>query len=824
MPTSLRDLHRAARQLCKSPGFSLTVILALALGIGATTAIFSLVEGILLRPLPYAEPDRLVMLGDLIGNVRVLPVTAREIATYTTATSAFSSVAGFASTSYELSGMGAPDQVDAVRANAGVFPTLGVQPVLGRTFTRQEEDAHQLLAVISDGMWLNRFHRDPRVIGDSITLDGKAYTIIGVMGRDFDFPIGQGSLHPTELWVPLSLTAGELSDEQEGVWGFHLIARLKPGVSMRQGAEDAERVSRLVMQGFPARMSQIRIRGDVRGLREFYVEDARPLLRGLFLAVAAVLLIACVNVAGLMLVRSIRRRRDYAVRLALGARPAAILRESVFEGLLLSGAGGLVGLALVMVAIRSAPHLLPESMPRVDAIAMDPAVGAFAVVLALLTGAVCSLAPAFAALKTNLTEGLKEGAKNLSGSAGHAWLRSGLMVLEIAIALVLVNTSAAFLRSYRKMLAVDPGFRPDHVLVAGYTLPLLQYPTGTAASAFRHEVMERLAAKPGVTAVGAGNTIPGSGLIGGAAYTIEGVPVNQWKLKFAMFAMTDGEYFRALGIPLVEGRFFTPDDREGAPRVMIVNQSMAKHSWPGQSAIGKRMHVGNPQKGMPWATVVGVVGDSKGGPRDQPAGDQWYAPELQPETFYGDDYKDTLTSRAGGFLVVRSIFPPEQMAETLRATVASVDPHLTLRPVEPMTTVMSGVEAPRRFNTGLISGFTLVALLLAVTGIYAVVAFSVSMRTQEMAIRVALGAPRANIVRLVLISGARLGAAGCVLGILGSWAAARLVQRFLFGVSATAPVTYAVGVAILFALVLLASALPAARAAKCDPIGALRAM
>ncbi len=823
MPASFRDLRRAARQLRNSPGFSLTVILALALGIGATTAIFSLIEGILLRPLPYADPDRVVMLGDHIGNSPTLPVTAREIVTYTRATTAFAALGGYAFTSFELSGSQTPEHINAIRLNAGVFTALGVQPALGRVFTPHEEDGRQLLAVISYRLWLNRFHRDPGVLGRSISLDRKTYTVIGVMPRDFDFPVAVGSLHPTQLWVPLSLTTGELSDLNAGNWGYHMVARLNDGVSLRQAAEDADRVSRLVMQSFPATMAAIRIRGDVKGLREFYVGETRPLLRSLFLAVAAVLGIACVNVAGLMLVRSIWRRRDYAVRLALGARSSVIVRESLLEGLLLSCAGGFCGLLLVFVAIRSAPRLLPQSMPRVDSIAMDPAVASFAVLLALITGALCSLVPAVAVLRINLTDGLKEGAKNLSGSASHAALRSLLVVVEIAMALVLLNTSVAFVRSYQKMLAVDPGFRPDHVLVAGYTLPLFQYPTETSARAFRREVMEKLAQRPGVTSVGTGNTIPASGLIGGAAYTVEGEPVSQWKLKFAQFVIIDGDYLRAMGIPLREGRIFTPDDRAGAPLVIVVNESMARDRWQGQSAVGKRMHVGNPQKGLPWATIVGVVGDTKGGSRDQPAGDQWYAPEDQPTTLYGNDYKETLTSRAGGFIVVRSIFPPEQMAQTLRATVAEIDPHLTLERIQPMSAVMADVEAPRRFNTGLISGFALGALLLALTGIYAVVAFSVSMRVQEIAIRMALGAQRANIARLVLISAAKLGLAGCVLGVLGSLAAARLVQSFLFGVSATAPLLYVLGVGIIFVLVLVASALPAVRAAASDPIESLRA-
>ena len=824
MQTFFRDLRNAARQLRKSPGFSLTVVLALALGIGATTAIFSLVEGVLLRPLPFADPERLVMLGEHIGSSPHTAVSARDVVTYSRAASAFSALGGFATFTYELSGDDNPEQIEVGRFNASVFPTLGVQPQLGRTFTQQEEDAHQFLAVISDRLWQDRFHRDPIITGRSILLDRKTYTIIGVMPGSFEFPLGRGTLHPIQLWLPLSFMPEQLSDLEAGNFRYQMVARVRDGITLRQAAEDAQRVSRQIMANYPSSMSAIHIRGDVTPLRDFFMADMRPVLRTLFLAVATVLLVACFNVAGHMLVRSIRRRRDVAVRLALGARSGAIVRESVFEGLLLSGAGALVGLAFVATAVRSAPHLLPQSMPRVEAIAVDPAVASFAILLALATGVLCSLAPAFAALRTNLTDSLKDGAKTTSATLSHGWLRSALVVVEIAAALVLLNTSAAFLSSYQKMLSVDPGFRPDHVLVAAYQLPLSQYPTAASTEAFNHAVLENLDARPGVAASGIGNTIPASGLVGGASYTIEGEPESQWKLKFAMFYITDGDYFGAMGISLRDGRLFTDNDRAGTPPVILVNESMAKHCWPGQRAVGKRMHVGNPKKGLPWATVVGVVADTKGASRDEPNGDQWYAPLQQPAILYGSDYKENLTNPAGGFLVLRSTFPPEQMARTLRASVAEIDPRLALEQIQSMDDVLANVEAPRRFNTDLISAFALGALLLAITGIYAVVAFSVSMRTQEIAIRLALGAQRGNIVRLVLLSGAKLGVSGCALGVLGSFATARLVKSFLFGVSATEPVIYVAGVAIILTLVLLASALPAARAASSDPVKSLHAI
>ena len=824
MQTLLQKLRYPMRRLIKNPGFTLTVVLILALGIGATTAVFSLVEGVLLRPLPFRNPDRLVILGDHVGGNSGIGVTAREIGTYARATSAFSSVGGYSTAQYEISGGATPQTVDAARFTAGVFPTLGVQLILGRFFTRQEEDAHEPLAVIGYALWMNRYHRDPHVLGASISLDRKAYSIIGVMPRNFEFPLRAGRLDRTQLWVPMSLTAEELSAQNAGYWGYGMVARLKDGVTLRQGKADANRVAQEIMRNFPAGMSAIHIRGDAAPLREFVVAGARPLLRILFLAVSIVLLIACANVAGLLLVRAIRRRREYAVRLALGARSSTIVLESVFEGLMLSLAGGLLGLAFAAAAIRLALHVLPESMPRIDSIHIDATVSAFALLLALMTGALCSLAPAFAAMRTSLIQSLKEGVSTGTGATSHTWLRSALVVSEIAIALVLLNLSGAFLRSFEKMRAVDPGFRPDHVLVAGFELPIDQYSTDASAGAFNRSVIERLEQKPGVVAAGITSFLPATAFTAMTAYTIEGQPAEGWKLKFAAFTSTEGDYFRAMGIPLLEGRTFTASDSSGAPLAIIVNQSMARDCWPGQRAIGKRMHVGSPRKAMPWATVVGVVADTKGGSPDQPSGDQWYVPAEQPATLDGSNSGGILTHPAGGYIVLRSALPPDQMIQSLRATVSGIDPLLALQHVEPMKDVISNIEAPRRFNTGLITGFALGALLLAITGIYAVVAFSVSLRAQEIAIRMALGSQRRGIAWLVLRSGAKMALFGCGLGVLGSLALSRFVGSFLFDVSATSPAIYIAGVVIMMLIALLGSALPAARAASTNPVEALRSI
>jgi len=816
-----QDLRFGVRMLRKSPGFTATAVLTLALGIGATTAIFSLVEGVLLRPLPFRDAGRLVLLGDHLGGRPGMSVRAREIATYTNAAQAFSSLGGYITASFEVSGGAQPEQIDAARLNSGLFPTLGVEPLLGRVFTRQEDDARQPVAVISYALWSERFHHDPHVLGTSIVLDRKAYSVIGVMPRSFAFPLGAGRLNQTQVWVPLSLTPEELSDQHSGFWGYHMIARLKDGVSSSQAAQDADRVARQIMHDLPASMSAIHIQGDVRPLRETVVEEIRPVLQTLFLAVVVVLLIACANVSSLLLVRAIRQRREYAVRVAIGASPVRIVRESAVQGLSLSVGAGLLGLALAAIAIRATIHFLPDSMPRIDSVSIDPIVAGFALCVAIASGVLCSLAPAFAALRTNSIENLKEGAHTGRGAESHARLRSVFVVSEIAIALVLLTVSCAFVRSLQKMQAVDPGFRTDHAVIAGYQLPLAQYATQESVGVFNRAVVEKLSSQPGVTAVAISNAVAASDFSPQSAFTVEGVSSENWQLKFAAFTSVYGDYFGAMGIPLLEGRIFTRHDNGAAPLVIVVSQSMAKDCWPGQSAIGKRMHVGNPQKPLPWATVIGVVADTKM-PRDVESVDQWYTPMEQPATLFGQGPPGNLSGPPSGYISMRTALDPANMTQTLRSAVAEIDPLLAVQDVQTVTDAVATLEAPRHFNTDLMTMFAAIALVLAITGIYAVMAFSVSQRRQEIAIRMALGAQRPGIARLVLISGAKLALFGCGLGIVGSLAIARLIDTFLFGVSPTDPLIYLICVLLTIVATLLASALPAFRAASTHPAEALR--
>src|SRR6201999_1392576 len=479
------DLKLVFRQLRQSPGFTVTAVLMLAFGIGATTAIFSIVEGVLLRPLPFPESDRLMVLADRIqeadlGGNGEAGVTVPDIRAYTRDTKSFASLGGYKFTAYELASTGEPAYVNASRLTAGVFSALRVQPLLGRVFTTEEDEHSQQVAVLSYATWQSRFHGDRQILGTKVLLDRKPYVVIGVMPRNFEFPLVPGLLNRAELWVPMSFIPQELSSSAAANWSYQMVGRLRPGVSPTQARDDAERVAQEIMRNYPANMASLHISSVVRPLHEETIEQSRPLLRTLFLAVAVVLLIACVNLAGLMLVRAIRRQREFAVRLALGARAAVLLRQAILESLVLSAAGGILGLALAGAVLRVGRTLLPESLPRINEIALNWNVVGFALLLGVMTGLLCGAAPAFAALRTNVNGTLKEGGRSGSAGGGHARLRSALVVAEIAIALVLLTASGLLLRSFEKMRSVDLGFRPEHVTTASYSLPQQQYATQPA--------------------------------------------------------------------------------------------------------------------------------------------------------------------------------------------------------------------------------------------------------------------------------------------------------------------------------------------------------
>jgi predicted permease len=582
-------------------------------------------------------------------------------------------------------------------------------------------------------------------------------------------------------------------------------------------------VAQEIMRNYPAFMTSLHISSVVRPLHEETVEQARPLVRTLFLAVAVVLLIACANLAGLMLVRAIHRQREVAVRLALGARVVALLRQAILESLILSVSGGLLGLAFAALALRVGRNLLPESLPRISEISLNSNVVGFALLLAVVTGVLCGLAPAFAALRTSVNDTLKEGGRSGSTSGVHTRLRSALVVAEIAVALLLLTASGLLLRSFEKMRSVDLGFRPGHVTAAAYSLPQKQYTTQPAVDAFNKELLLRLQRLPGAQAAGLTSFFPASGNNSNETFLVDGyVPPKGAKMNLATPAVVMGDYFRSMGIPLLRGRTFTEADRPGAPLVVIVNHKLAEHFWRNQDPIGKRLRIGMQETQTPWLTVVGEVADVKLSSPDADTKEQFYQPVEQAEESIGSLASPTDLNGNGGYVVMRSVLPPEQMENALRAAVRSIDPQLPLTQVQTMEQAVSDSEAPRRFNTVLITSFAFAAVLLAVLGIYSVIAFSVASRVQEMAIRMALGSQRSGIMRLILFSGTKLAVIGCIIGLAGAAAASGLLRSFLFGVSPFDPPVLILAAIAVFLLALTASAIPAHRAASIDPMQALR--
>jgi len=826
MESLLQNIRYALRQLRKSPGFTLTAVLTLAFGIGATTAIFSIVEGVLLRPLPFPEPGRLVTLGDVLEGVKygadAPGVTAPGVRIYMRDTRSFSSLGGYQSSTYELSGAGEPAEINAARLTASMFPVLGVWPLVGRGFTQQEDEESEQVALLSYQTWQSRFHGDPQILGRKILLDRKPYEIIGVMPREFEFPLVPGQLNRSELWVPVSFTQAELV-QGAGNWGYYMVGRLKPGVTPAQAQQDAADAAREIMRNFPPALSSRRIHPAVQPLEETTVAQARPLVRTLFLAVTVVLFIACANLAGLLLVRVIRRRREISVRLALGASGAAIVRQSLVEALVLSISGGLLGLALAWVALRVGVSFLPETLPRVSSINLNWQVVAFALGLAVLTGLLCGLLPAFAAARTGVHEALKEGGRTGSAGGGHARLRSSLVVAELAVALVLLMASGLLLRSFEKMRSLGLGFHTDHTLTAAYNLPRQQYSTQSAIDGFNLTMRNRLEQLPGVQAVGVTSMLPAAGMEFSGTFTPQGyVPPKGAGLNLAWIPQVMGDYFQAQGIAMIRGRDFTSADREGAPLVVIVNRTLAEHYWPGQDPIGKRLHRGPKEADLPWLTVVGEIGDVKELAADVPTEEQFYIPASQAKADAGSFAPPGMLTGRGGSIVVRGQLPPEQMANSLLAVVHSLDPQLPLTQVEAMDRVVSEGQAPRRFSTALISAFAGAAIVLALLGIYSVIAFSTALRTQEMAIRLALGSQRSSILRMILVSGAKLGLAGCAIGAIAAAFATRLLRSLLFQVDTLDPTVLVLAIVSILLLAVAASVIPARRAASVEPMEALR--
>jgi putative ABC transport system permease protein len=808
MNTLWQDLRFGVRMLAKSPGFALVAVAALALGIGANTAIFSVVNTVLLRPLPFAQPERLVTviprderdgsLGDAHSYPNFTDLRAQK--------QLFEAAAAYSAANSFLLGSDEPELLRGLVTSADLFPMLGVRPALGRTFTAEEDKpGAQRVIVLSDGLWRRRFNADPAIVGKSITLTSGPITVIGVMPPGFKYPVGMAKV---DYWLPLvpNVQPGTLTER--GAVFLAVVARVRAGATLQQAQAELNRTSQQLAAAYPD--SNTALGFMLRPLHEELVGDVRPALYVLLAAVGFVLLIACANVANLLLARAAARQREIAVRVALGASRWRIVRQLLTESLLLALAGGGLGLLLAMWGLDLLIAAAPQNIPRLHEAALDPVVLAFTVGVSLLTGVVFGLAPALQATKTDFNEALKEGGRSGGEGLRQNRLRAVLVVAEVALSLVLLVGAGLLMQSFTRLLKVDPGFRPEHVLTADVVARSNSYPKPEQRAAFFQQVLQRIAQLPGVEAAGAVSPLPLGGNFEAFSFTIEGhPPAPRGEEPSADFRITSADYFRAMSIPVQRGRAFSERDNASAPPVVIVNETFARHFFAGEDPLGRRMVVGTGAEDRP-REIVGVVGDVRHAGLDAETTPEMYVPYLQES--------------AGRLTIVTRARAGDAgaIAASVRQSVREVDKDQPVYNVRPMTQLLADSVARRRFNMLLLGLFAAVALLLAALGLYGVMAYSVTRRTHELGIRIALGAQTRDVLRLVVRQGMALVAVGLVIGVCAALVVTRLIRTLLFGVSNVDPLTYA-GVALLLLVVTLVACLvPARRATKVDPMVALR--
>ncbi len=823
LETLARDGRYALRQLRKSPGFTVTAILTLAVGIGGMTAVFSVVEAVLLRPLPFRDSSQLVSLHEWIReDPHEFNVTAPDILIFQRESKAFSGEGGYISAGYDVTGAGAPFHAAAERVSASVFPVLGIDPLLGRTFTPEEDTNAAPVTVISYAFWREKLQSDPSAVGRTIDLDRRPYTVIGVMPQSFEFPLDAGRLSHRDLWVPLSLTPVEKNSEGEN-YDYGLVARIRPGVSPAQAQFDIDRVITGIQPGYTV-VANLHLKGYFRTLKEETVRKARPLLNVLLGAVSLILLIACVNIANLLLVRAAGRKRELGVRLALGAARRIVLRQLLTESLLLSAIGGVLGIALATVLVRAAAVALPDSLPRLSEIAIGWPLFAAALAFVGVTGVLCGIVPAWAGMRTNVLDSLRDGGQMAGMGRARHRLQSTLVTLEIALAMLLLVASGLLLRSLAKMLETDPGFQPQHVLTASLSLPIHDYPTQQKVDEFYSELQGKIELLPGVKSVGFSSNIPIVGQNGGLLITPEGHVRSAGEgYLIASSYLVQGDYFQTLKIPLIRGRVFGPrDEQAGAPLVAIISQSFAATYFRGKDPIGARMKIGDKFDGpMPAITVVGVVGDIKQGALDQATVVQIYQPVSRAAAALGP--MAAMLGVAGNMdVLIRTDGDPTQLAATLAKIVHQLDPLLVISNMRTMDEIVAATESSRRFNTAILSAFAGIALVLALLGVYGVLAYGVTQQTRETAIRMALGASRGVVLLRTLRYALAVATAGVACGLIVSVGLTRFLSSLLYGVKPLDWVTIAGTLVVLFACCALAGFWPARRAASIDPMQALR--
>lgn len=807
MQTLFQDLRYGIRLLFRNPGFTLVAVITLALGIGANTAMFSVVNAVLLRPLPFPKPDRLVMLFHSYPRINLAraSVSAPGFVYYRDQAQSYENMAAVTTRQapQNLTGVGTPERVRSALVSAGFFPTLQVRPVLGRAFLPEEDQPgrnHEV--VLSYGFWQRHYAGDREVVGKTVTLDGIGYNIVGVMPAGFDFP------DRTDLWTPIAFAPTQLSDFTEYL---SVIARMKPGVSVAQAQAELDKISGDLRRQFPnvftGSLSDWHV--VLAPLRELFVESSRRALLVLQGAVAFVLLIVCANLANLLLARATKRQKEIAIRTALGAGQGRIIRQLLTESVLLSLVGGALGLLLALWGIDLLLRWLPSQLPGFVALTIDRRVLGFTVVLSVLTGLMFGSVPAAHAFRVDLNQSLKEGGRETSPSSRQNRVRSLLVVAEMALAVLLLTGFGLMAHSLVRLQRADFGFDPQKLLTMGVILPSSKYQSEDQVTSFYRQVLENISAQPGVEYVGAASCLPlGSNWT--SSYAIEGRPTNP--APHAYVATVSPNYFYALHVPLLKGRYFEDSDRKPARPVAIIDQRTAQAFWANEDPIGKRIAFTfeGSRANRVWREIVGVVGsvkhtsalnlDTKG---------EVYLPYQQvPIPFM--------------MLAVRTSSDPLRMIAAVRDAVLQVDKEQPVFDVKSMDLLLSEYVAAPRIHTLLLGTFAGLALLLACLGIYGVLSYLVSQRTHEIGVRIALGAQTADVLRLVVKQGIVLTLIGMATGLVASFALTRVLSGLLFEVRATDPTTFAVVPLVLAAVALPASYIPARRATKVDPMVALR--
>ena len=801
----LQDVRYGLRMLARNPGFTAVAVITLALGIGATTAIFTVVNAVLLRPLPYEKPDQLVAVFETEPDCRNCPVSGPDFLDWRQRSSSFSRLVAGTMDQASLTGAGEPQHLDGADVSPGIFELLGTRPTLGRTFASDEERGFHYVVILSYGLWQRAFGGDRSLVGKKITLDGKQAGVIGIMPKGFQFPRMWGNPDP-DFWVPLPVDA--LKQNRGGHW-LWVLGRLRPGMAQRQAQAEMTGIAGQIAQQF--RNTNGDVGATVVELHEELVGKTRPMLLLLFCAVGFLLLIAGANVANLLLAQATRRQREMAVRLAVGAGRWRLARQLLTESVGLGIMGGAAGLVLAVcgkaLLVSLAP---PHTLPAVNPINLDARVFVFALAVCLLVGILFGLAPALGASRIDLDESLKEGARGFTGGVRARRFRGGLVACEAGLALVLVIGGGLLIHSLKNLLAVDLGFNPKNILTMELNLPSSRYPKNEDRLAFFQNAVERVKGLPGVRDASATSKVPLAGMSNNGDIWVEGRPRGpEFQGPLVEFSYVMPGYFHTLGVPSPVGRTFTSADGAGAPRVAVINETLARHFWPHESPLGKRFSQAvNPPH---WVEVVGVVGDVR---------QSWSLADLPlPEAYFPyaqwADYDDL-------YLVVRSALNPASLVQPVRAQLLNLDPDLPAYHVETMEQIRAARAAAPLFRGVLMTLFALVALTLAATGIYGVMAYAVTERTHEIGVRMALGALPRDVLRMVVGQGTALTLVGVAAGLAGAFALTRFLASFLYGVLPTDPGTFVGASLLLVGVATLACYIPARRATKVDPLVALR--